>query len=80
MYQMNRPLISVAAAFAVLGGLLVVQHFLDRAPDASLSALSTATAEPLAARAVREDRAPIPVEIGLESTMAGDAIGAAGGR
>ena len=48
MYRMNRPLVSVAAALALLGGLLVAQHYIDRAPDASLSALPTATAETVA--------------------------------
>ena len=79
---MNRPLVSVAAALALLGGLLVAQHYLDRAPDTSLSALPTATAETVAAA----PGAPAPMTVpahddnGLESTMASDAMGAAGGR
>jgi hypothetical protein len=77
---MNRPLISVAAALVVLGGLLVAQHFVERGPDASLSALSAAVAEPIVVRASSQDPASTPVENGIESTMASDAIGAVGGR
>jgi ABC-type transporter Mla maintaining outer membrane lipid asymmetry permease subunit MlaE len=79
---MNRPLVSVAAALALLGGMLVAQHYLDRAPDASLSALPTATAETVAVAPGTSApmAAPAHDENGLESTMASDAMGAAGGR
>jgi hypothetical protein len=82
MYRVNRPLTSVLAALLLLGGLLLVQHYWDRAPGASLSALPTATAEsrPLGASEPPSTTSPAPVDPGMESTMASDAIGAAGGQ
>jgi len=82
MYRINRPLVSVAAALALLGGLLVAQHYLDRAPETYLSALPTATAEPVAvaAKTPATMAAPTEDQNGLESTMVSDAMGAAGGR
>jgi hypothetical protein len=77
MYRSNRPLLSVAAALAVLGAMLLVQYYVDRAPETALSPLSAADAH-----SARE----VPPAIGeakptdLEASLAVDAMSVVGRR
>jgi hypothetical protein len=86
MYQSMRPLLSVVAALGVLGTLLLAQHYFERAPAGSLSALPTAVADPAtppvnAARLLVPAPPPAPAKptsTGLEASLAGEALGAVG--
>jgi len=82
MYQSKRPLLSVVAALGVLGALLLAQHYLERAPVGSLSALPAAVAEsgmPAVNAAPSLMPAPTtPAVTGLEASLAGEALGAVG--